>query len=125
MKQPVSQVQKTEITRYLREDAHKFTMIREDIDRYRDRFKHRDGTDFRIISKGGKRARVPNPHGSNPYCKFCDEKFKVGEEVYTLIVGSHIVWYHKNCFDNTRWTTRRAIVNTDRAQRARRKKNKK
>ncbi len=109
--------QKAEIEQYLRDEAVRFIMTQDDITWYREKYKHRDRLRYRIATSGKRKIRIPNPHGSYPYCKPCDIKFEIGDLVYVLIVSRFTAWYHVECVQGMRWKRKRAIVRTDRSQR--------
>ena len=109
--------QKAEIEQYLRDEAVRFIMTQDDITWHREEYKHRDKLDYRIATSGKRKIRIPNPHGSNPYCKKCDKKFEIGESVYILISGNYTSWFHVECVQGMRWKRKRAIVRTDRSRR--------
>ena len=60
--------------------------------------------------------RGPHPHGANPFCNVCNEKFSAGEEVFCFRVGS-IIFYHIDCFENTTDSKRLRVIYRDRAYR--------
>ena len=120
---PVTDEQKAEIEQYLRDEAIKLIVTQDDINRRREKNKHRDRLGYRIASSAGgrKKIRIPNPHGSYPYCRLCDKRFEIGESVYSLIGGNYISWFHVKCAHRMAWTWKRAMTRTDRSRRKKRR----
>ncbi len=118
---PVTDEQKAEIEQYLRNEAVRLIITQDDINRYRERHKHRDKLGYRITTYGKRKIRIPNPHGSYPYCKPCDKRFEIGDSIYSLIVSNYTSWFHVVCVQRMRWKRKRSIVRTDRSQRKKRR----
>lgn len=110
----LSQSQLDFIRNYLAQEAHRGIINQKFIDWYRNEHKGREKWGTRKYSVMGS-----HPHGSNPYCNLCNEKFLIDDEAYRFYVGGHQLFYHINCFDNAREKMQLSIIYQDRAARKR------
>ena len=104
-----------DIKRYLAEEAHWGIIDQAFIDWYKNKHKGREKWGSRRYSAIGGY----HPHGSNPFCNLCNEKFLIGDEAYRFYVGGHQLFYHLDCFDNAREKMQLSIIYQDRAARKR------
>jgi len=105
------------IREYLSNQAERIHITQQLIDEYQEAHEGRKkwGRPGLQYSKRGI-----HPHENYPYCKICDGEYQVDEEVYKFYVGrGYIIYYHIDCFNNTKESRQRAILYQDRAARKR------
>lgn len=114
-----------DIQKYLREEAVCGPATRDFIDTYR--FVHQSRGKNRYQTQRRYRGTY-YPHGSEPYCKLCNEVVVVGDIIYLFYVGGHfkqhVSPYHKECVHDhlADWLQVRrikSIVSQDRGNRSR------
>ena len=81
-------MKRSEIDKYLDEEAEKLILTKEDIYQYSVDHSGRDKTYL---------GKSEYPFGSLPYCKGCMKRVHKGEEVYRFLIGRYDeIFYHIN-----------------------------
>lgn len=110
----ITQEHRDLITTYLAKEAYRGIINEKFISWYKKEHRGREKWGTRKYSAMGT-----HPHGSNPFCNLCNEKFLIGDETYRFYVGGHQLFYHVNCFDNAREKMQLSVIYQDRAARKR------
>ena len=108
----ITQKQRDLITDYLANSAERLLLPPELIEVYREGHKNR-------LKWGTGPWSANDPiHKNNPFCNICDVEFEPMDDVYIFQVRATL-FYHVECFNDTRWRKQLSIIYQDRAYRKR------